>query len=93
VVLCPSLARTKLKGDLDEAINDKLLEEVDRKDNDNRGKVESAKTERKPSPDSVENRFSRGIQETHNRIVGIRVDPRDDSPSDNDKQIQGERYV
>jgi hypothetical protein len=93
VAFCSSLSSTKLKGDLDQAVNRKLLKEVNRKDNDNGGKVETAKTERKPSPDSVQNRFSCGIQEAHNSIIGIRVDPRDNSPGNNDKQIQGERYV
>jgi hypothetical protein len=93
VALCSFLPSTKLQGDLDQAVNCKLLEEVDSKDNDNGGKVETSKAERKPSPDSVQNRFSCGIEEAHNSIIRIRIDPRNNCPGNNDKQIQGERYV
>jgi len=47
------LPGAKLKSNLDQTVNHEFLEEVDCKDNNDRRKIETAKTEWKPSPNGV----------------------------------------
>src|SRR5215510_5330932 len=64
--------------------HEELFEEVQGENHDHRGEVEPHRQRRQAVTDRPQDRLGRAVQEAHDRIVRIRVDPREKRPGDNE---------
>ena len=72
------------------AFNKKGLNEDDSKDDKNRGKVYARHINRERTPDPVEHRLCCRMEKSDNWIVRVRINPGDDSPSNDDPHIESQ---
>ncbi len=54
----------------------------------NRRQIDAAEDQREQTPDLVEDRFGRAVQKTDDRVARIRVDPGDQSPPDDNINVE-----
>src|SRR5207244_7068068 len=64
--------------------HEELFEEVQRKDHDHGGEIEPHRQRGQAVTDGTEHRLGGAIQEAHDRVVGVRVDPRQQRPGDDE---------
>src|SRR5262249_53050080 len=64
--------------------HEEVFEEVKGENHDHRGEGEPHRQRRQAVTDRPQDRLGRAVQEAHDRIVRIRVDPREKRPGDNE---------
>src|SRR5207244_5331175 len=85
----PLMQRTR---QIIESLNEKTLQENNCDPDYERRQIKSPRNNRHYPAHSIQNRYRRIEHETNNRIVRIRIHPRDDNPSDNTPHV-GPRYI